>query len=383
MGCLKDFLDFLLVKKRYSSRTAELYERAVADFLVYAHAERFESFQTSSQAPAKEMSREFSCASSRAPAKELYRIHAFAFSLSDEDVIEALQYQIIRGYVSSLMDNNLDARTVNLHLSALSTFCNYLVKQEKLATNPVKEVVRPKEKKRLPPFFTPDVLQQYFDAPIAINIKDSDSAHENIKQTYCAVRDRLIVTLLFSTGLRRAEAVLLKISDIDLIRHTISIIGKGNKQRFVPITNLLAEKIEDYLVLRNAFLNEISSGAIRHDAINSYAANGHSADTPDPVPASDKINDFFLTNRGKPLYPEFINKVVTTELSGIKAIAGKKSPHTLRHSFATALLNNGADLNSIKEVLGHSNLAATQVYTHNSFEKLREIYKTAHPKAKK
>ena len=274
------------------------------------------------------------------------------------------------------MDNNLDARTVNLYLSALSTFCNYLVKQEKLATNPVKEVVRPKEKKRLPSFFTPDVLQQYFDAPIVI--KDSDSTHENIRQTYCAVRDRLIVTLLFGTGLRRAEAVLLKISDIDLIRHTISIIGKGNKQRFVPITNLLAEKIEDYLVLRNDFLNEISS-----DAINSYAANGHSADTPDPVPASDKINDFFLTNRGKPLYPEFINKVVTTELSGIKAIAGKKSPHTLRHSFATALLNNGADLNSIKEVLGHSNLAATQVYTHNSFEKLREIYKTAHPKAKK
>ena len=208
-----------------------------------------------------------------------------------------------------------------------------------LPSNPVKEVTRPKEKKRLPSFFTPEALKQYFDSPVA--------------DDYASVRNRLIVTMLFDTGLRRAEAASLRTGDIDLSRRTISIIGKGNKQRFIPIVDSLCEKIGDYLVVRKAFLEE----------------------KPD-------TEAFFLTDKGGPAYVEFVNRIVKNELSSIKGISGKKTPHTLRHSFATALLNNGADLNSIKEVLGHSSLAATEVYTHNSFEKLKEIYKSAHPRAK-
>lgn len=306
MGCFTDFLDYLTVKRRYSLRTAKIYADAVEDFLRFALPEN-----TSGSAS----------------------------SIPDKEILNSLKFQVIRGYVSSMMDRNLDPRTVNLHLSALSTFCSYLVKQDMLQSNPVKEVTRPKEKKRLPSFFTPEALKQYFDSPVA--------------DDYASVRNRLIVTMLFDTGLRRAEAASLRTGDIDLSRRTISIIGKGNKQRFIPIVDSLCEKIGDYLVVRKAFLEE----------------------KPD-------TEAFFLTDKGGPAYVEFVNRIVKNELSSIKGISGKKTPHTLRHSFATALLNNGADLNSIKEVLGHSSLAATEVYTHNSFEKLKEIYKSAHPRAK-
>lgn len=300
MGIQADFIDYLKVKRRYSPRTVKLYGKAVEDFLRQAVPES---------------------------------------QLSDEDILSALKFQVIRGYVSSLMDRGLDPRTVNLHLSAMSTFCSYLVRQNKLASNPVKEIVRPKEKKRLPSFFSPEALKLYFDTPVA--------------DDYPSVRNRMIVTLLYDTGLRRAEAASLRISDIDLSRRTISIIGKGNKQRMIPLVDSLVEKIGDYLLLREAFLNGSES------------------------------DSFFLTDAGGPAYPEFINRTVKAELSKANGLSGKKTPHTLRHSFATSLLNEGADLNSIKEVLGHSSLAATEVYTHNSFEKLKEIYRTAHPRAKK
>ena len=300
MGIQADFIDYLKVKRRYSPRTVKLYGKAVEDFLRQAVPES---------------------------------------QLSDEDILSALKFQVIRGYVSSLMDRGLDPRTVNLHLSAMSTFCSYLVRQNKLASNPVKEIVRPKEKKRLPSFFSPEALKLYFDTPVA--------------DDYPSVRNRMIVTLLYDTGLRRAEAASLRISDIDLSRRTISIIGKGNKQRMIPLVDSLVEKIGDYLLLREAFFNGSDS------------------------------DSFFLTDAGGPAYPEFINRTVKAELSKANGLSGKKTPHTLRHSFATSLLNEGADLNSIKEVLGHSSLAATEVYTHNSFEKLKEIYRTAHPRAKK
>ena len=302
MGVKEDFIDYLKVKRRYSQRTVRLYGDAVEDFLRHSF-----------------------------PEKEL----------SDEDILSALKFQPIRGYVSALMDRGLDPRTVNLHLSALSTFCNFLVKQQKLPSNPVKEIVRPKEKKRLPSFFSPEALKLYFDTPVA--------------DDYKSVRNRMTVTLLFDTGLRRAEAASLRIRDIDLSRGTITIIGKGNKQRSIPIVESLKEKIVDYLLLREEFQKEHNKSG----------------------------DSFILTDAGGPAYPEFINRTVKSELSKAKGLSGKKTPHTLRHSFATSLLNEGADLNSIKEVLGHSSLAATEVYTHNSFEKLKEIYKNAHPRAKK
>ena len=312
MGVKADFIDYLKVKRRDSPRTVKLYGDAVEDFLRSSFSEK-------------------------QPGDE---------ELEDGEILSVLKFQVIRGYVSSLMDRGLDSRTVNLHLSALSTFCNYLVRQKRLSSNPVKEVVRPKEKKRLPSFFSPEALKLYFDTPVS--------------DDYPSVRNRLIVTLLYDTGLRRAEAASLRIRDIDLSRGTITIIGKGDKQRSIPIVESLREKIGDYLLLREDFLKEKSSEK--------------TAKAPD---------SFFLSDAGGSAYPEFINRTVKSELSKAKGLSGKKTPHTLRHSFATSLLNNGADLNSIKEALGHSSLAATEVYTHNSFEKLKEIYKTAHPRAKK
>jgi integrase/recombinase XerC len=167
------------------------------------------------------------------------------------------------------------------------------------------------------------------------------------------MRDKLIVMLIYATGMRRQEVASLEVGMFDQGRKVFKIIGKGDKEREIPVVGTLFEKILLYLHKRKEEF--------------------------DPEPC----NAFFLTDKGAPLYLNFVNNVVKKELAGIKGLEGKISPHVLRHSFATHLLNDGADLNSIKEVLGHSSLAATQVYTHNSFEQLKKIYLTAHPRAKK
>ena len=396
MGSFNDFLDYLQVKRRYSERTVRLYGDAVWDFLKHVYPEKL--MVNSGAGVRVERLAVNSGAGVRAerPAVNPGTFEEGALGdgafegsrdaefpgFSDEEVLEALRFPLIRGYVASLLDRNLDARTVNLHLSALSTFCNYLVKQGKLHSNPVKEIVRPKEKKRLPSFYTPDILEKYFESPPDIEsdgTEDNSGKPASAKTVYCAVRNRLLVAMLFGTGLRRAEAASLRTGDIDLSRKTINIIGKGNKQRMIPLPDSLCQEIEDYLLLRDEFISEVcSSGALARSGGQSGEEKVFLPDA-GGRPGTDA---FFLTDSGKPVYLEFLNRVVKSELSGIEGISGRKTPHTLRHSYATALLNNGADLNSIKEVLGHSSLAATEVYTHNSFEKLKEIYKTAHPRAK-
>ena len=396
MGSFNDFLDYLQVKRRYSERTVRLYGDAVWDFLKHVYPEKL--MVNSGAGVRAERLAVNSGAGVRAerPAVNPGTFEEGALGdgafegsrdaefpgFSDEEVLEALRFPLIRGYVASLLDRNLDARTVNLHLSALSTFCNYLVKQGKLHSNPVKEIVRPREKKRLPSFYTPDILEKYFESPPDIEsdgTADNSGKPASAKTVYCAVRNRLIVALLFGTGLRRAEAASLRTGDLDISRKTINIIGKGNKQRMIPLPDSLCQEIEDYLLLRDEFISEVcSSGALARSGGQSGEEKVFLPDA-GGRPGTDA---FFLTDSGKPVYLEFLNRVVKSELSGIEGISGRKTPHTLRHSYATALLNNGADLNSIKEVLGHSSLAATEVYTHNSFEKLKEIYKTAHPRAK-
>jgi|GEM_PF-21332 len=423
MGSFNDFLDYLQVKRRYSERTVRLYGDAVWDFLKHVYPEklmvnsgagvRAERLAVNSGAGVR--AERLAVNSGAGVRAERPAVNPGTFEegalgdgafegsrdaefpgFSDEEVLEALRFPLIRGYVASLLDRNLDARTVNLHLSALSTFCNYLVKQGKLHSNPVKEIVRPKEKKRLPSFYTPDILEKYFESPPDIEsagTADNSGKPASAKTVYCAVRNRLIVALLFGTGLRRAEAASLRTGDIDLSRKTINIIGKGNKQRMIPLPDSLCQEIEDYLLLRDEFIYEVcSSGALARSGGQSGEEKVFLPDA-GGRPGTDAFflpdaggrpgtDAFFLTDSGKPVYLEFLNRVVKSELSGIEGISGRKTPHTLRHSYATALLNNGADLNSIKEVLGHSSLAATEVYTHNSFEKLKEIYKTAHPRAK-
>lgn len=299
---LDDFIDYITVEKRYSNRTAELYRNAVESFYRYL----FEN--------------------------ELCNI-------PQDEQIDNLKALHIRSFVASGLEEGLNPRTVNLRLSALSSYCNWLVKHNVLKSNPVHKVYRPKEEKRLPEFYDKDVLWSYF----AVEEKND----------YKELRNRLIVMVLYAAGMRRSEVVSLKISDYDSSRSVFHISGKGGKEREIPVIPFLSERIILYLRKRNS----------------SY-----------PNCANDS---FFLTDKGETLYLAFVNNIVKKELATLGKLGGKRSPHILRHSFATHLLNDGADLNSIKEVLGHSSLAATQVYTHNSFEQLKKIYITAHPRAKK
>ncbi|MFA6880018.1 MAG: tyrosine-type recombinase/integrase [Bacteroidales bacterium] len=309
MGRAEDFIDFLRVRKRYSPRTQALYKEAIKRFYEYM-------YRDSLQVAGVEM-----------PGTE-------------EERLKLLTPLNLRGFVADGMENGLNPETINLMLSGLSTYCNYLLKQNVLQSNPVKEIFRPKEKKRLPEFYTQDAVAEYLKRPV-------------IGDNYEALRDRTIVMLIYDTGMRRAEVAGLTTGNLDISRSIFKIIGKGNKEREIPVIPSLLENLLVYLQLRNKTFPHCEADA------------------------------FFLTNKGGEIYLKFVNDVVKKELTGLKGFTGKKSPHVLRHSFATALLNNGADLNSIKEVLGHSSLAATQVYTHNSFEQLKKIYLTAHPRAKK
>lgn len=295
---VEDFISYIGIQKRYSSRTLQLYREYINDF------------------------REFI-----SPA-------------DDGEFIKELKSNAIRGFIATSLDSGLNSRTVNLKLSAISSFCNYLLKKGLIESNPVNKVPRPKTSKRLPHFYTEGAISDYLSS----SIDDGD---------FFALRNRTIVLLLYSTGMRRAELASLCLSDWDRGRRVMRVRGKGDKEREIPVTRELESMLSRYL-------NEMTE---------LYSDNTESR--------------LFLTDTGQPLYLSFVNKVVKDELSKAPGFTGKRSPHMLRHSIATHLLNNGADLNSIKEVLGHSSLAATQVYTHNSFEQMKKIFLTAHPRAKK
>lgn len=306
-----EFINYIGVQKRYSPRTVNLYSDAIDRFYIYIIGVEVDSGDKSSW-------------------KE---------EISNDLQRELLTSNNIRGYVAQGLDSGLSARTENLMLSALSSYCNFLLKKGDLTENPVAKIYRPKEKKRLPEFYEKDALAEYFS--------------RELLPGYVPIRNRLIVMILYATGMRRAEIARLSIKDFDAGRRIFKIMGKGEKEREIPVISVLYENILVYLQQRNILF-------------------------------PDKCNDsFFLTEKGETFYLQIVNNIVKQELVGLKGFSGKKSPHVLRHSFATHLLNDGADLNSIKEVLGHSSLAATQVYTHNTFEQLKKVYITAHPRAKK
>ena len=257
----------------------------------------------------------------------------------------------IRYYELFLLDDKaLDARTVNLHLSVLSGFFRYLMKEGVLESNPCRTVSRPKTGKRLADFYRQDAMEQYF-ASTQTYVTEPDMGMEKRYRKRLA---RLIISILYGTGMRRSELLALRRSDIDFRRKVARVRGKGDKMREIPLLPSLCEEISLYL-----------------QSVDSMAGCGTGPDAP-----------LLVTAKGTPLYPVYIDRTVKEELGGIAAITGRKSPHVLRHSLATGLLNDGTDLNSIKELLGHSSLAATQVYTHNSIEKLKTVYDNAHPRAK-
>lgn len=240
----------------------------------------------------------------------------------------------VRNWIISLMEDGVSARSINRKIATLKSFYKFLMRQDIVEMSPVQLVASPKVGKKLPSFVQKENLDQLLD-------------HDFFGHDFEGARDKIIISLLYGTGIRLAELKNLKIRNIDSTGHTIKVLGKRNKERIIPYPKSIDPPLKDYFKYRD----EIMSG-----------------------------NEFLLlTSDGEQAYDKLIYRVVKKHLAMVTTIS-KKSPHVLRHSFATHLLNNGADLNAVKELLGHSNLSATQVYTHTTFEKLKEIYKQAHPR---
>jgi integrase/recombinase XerC len=256
-----------------------------------------------------------------------------------EDIKE-VSHLYIRSWVVSLMENGIDPKSVNRKITALRSFYKFLIKTGVLDKNPMLKIQAPKVAKKLPEFLDEKKMDILFD-----------NMHNN-GEVYEEVRDFLILDFFYRTGVRLSELIELKISHVNLHNLTVTVTGKRNKVRQIPITIGFKQAIEKFLKLRAEFLSAL--------AIDCHY--------------------FFTDNNGNKMYPVFVYRIVKANIKMVST-GKKKSPHILRHTFATAMLNKGADINAIKELLGHSNLSATQVYTHNTIEKLKEVYKQAFPKA--
>lgn len=266
---------------------------------------------------------------------DLGQFYAFLEKTYQLNDIKAVNHQIIRSWIASLMEQKTSSRSIHRKLTSLKTFYKFLLREGEVKINPMQKVVAPKVSKRLPVF---------------VDKKNMNAMLDNIDfgKDLEGLRNRLILEMFYCTGMRLSELINLKISQVNNYTGTIKVLGKRNKERLIPFTPPLKNLIDQYMSERKkARLN------------------------------SEYI---FVTERGEKVYEKLVYRVVRQYLSAATT-ADKKSPHVLRHTFATHMLNNGADLNAIKELLGHSNLSATQVYTHNSFEKLKNIYKQAHPRA--
>jgi integrase/recombinase XerC len=251
--------------------------------------------------------------------------------------ITAVTAFMVRSWLASLKEQSIASRTINRKISALKSFYKYLLKQGEIKSHPMTQVISPKTPKRLPQY----VEEQ--DLETLLRHVEYDEGFEGLTQ-------QLILQLLYFTGMRRSELIGLKNSNVDVSNRTIRVLGKGNKERIIPVGENLLERIKEY---REAKANL-------------------------GVEADQEV--LLITAKGKKLHDKYVYLIVKKYLALVTTLE-KKSPHILRHSFATHLSANGADINAIKELLGHSSLAATQVYTHNNIQKLKDIHEKAHPRA--
>ena len=319
MMLIKDYIDNIATVRRYSQRTVAIYEYVLNDYAASVEA------------------------------------------TDDNELIGALNVSQLRSYEMSMIDSRkMSPKSVSLHMSVLSGFCKFLIKKNLIESNPVAMVSRPRQQKRLPEFFRSDSMKQYFAATeYAVDVASLEAfiqspESESGKAAYEKRLARLIVNILYSLGIRRSELVGLKIGSVDFGRKVVKIHGKGDKMREIPLVASLSEEILLYL-----------------KAVEAMCGGKRSLNEP-----------LLVTYRMNPLYPVYVDRTIKSELGDVEGITGRRSPHVLRHSLATELLNDGADLHSIKEMLGHSSLATTQIYTHSSIAQLKNIYELAHPRAK-
>ena len=250
---------------------------------------------------------------------------------------EGIDADMVRRWIVSLMDQGYTSASVNRKLSSLKSFFKYLMKQKTISVDPMRLITGPKNKKTLPYFIK--------DADMELLLEEADASDEDFK----SVRNQLIVEMLYDTGMRRSELANLRDADVDYDLMQIKVTGKRNKQRLIPFADELKNLMQKYQQVRD---REVG-----------------------------KSEWFFTRKNGEQLRPYIVYNIVRDKLSEIPTLA-KRSPHVLRHSFATSMLNNGAELNAVKDLLGHSSLASTSVYTHTSFEELKKVYH-AHPRAQK
>lgn len=291
---LESFLNFLRYEKRYSPHTVQSYRHDLEQFAGFL--------------------------------KENF-----------EEETPSASYQMVRSWIVKLVEDKLDPLSVNRKIASLRSYYKFLMRQDSITRNPMMRIKVLKSAKKLPHFVKERDMNEVLDLPAW------DSSHESL-------RDRLILELLYGTGMRLSELIQLKDSQINLHDLTIKVLGKRNKERVIPIASPLADIIREY---RQAKKREVP-------------------------PNGDGI--FIVNDQGGKCYPMMVYRVVRKYL-GEHTTVEKKSPHVLRHTYATHLLNKGAEINAVKDLLGHSSLAATQVYTHNTMEKLKKVFDQAHPKA--
>ncbi len=291
---IRSFFQYLQFEKRYSKLTIAAYENDLLQFSKFL--------------------------------KETYEIDNF----------NATKHTYVRSWMVALMEAGIGTRSINRKLSSLKSYFKFSLKTGAIDHNPMLKVMSPKLSKPLPVFIQKNQIASLWQ-------------HYDFGEGFPGIRDRTIIELFYATGMRKAELLGLKDESIDLQNNTIKVLGKGNKERLIPMNPVLKGSLHDYMEARN----------------NNFGTSFFAA--------------FLVTNSGKPMNPRKVYSIVHKVLEQITTVE-KKSPHVLRHTFATHLLNNGAEINAIKELLGHSSLAATQVYTHNTIDKLKDIYKTANPK---
>jgi integrase/recombinase XerC len=292
---IQSFLDYLKFEKRYSVHTIIAYQTDLNDFF---------SFLESSFGATK---------------------------------LKDISHSLVRSWLAHLKEQDNSSRSINRKISALKSFFKYQIKTGELETSPMGQVISPKMSKRLPGFIKETEAKKMIDA---LNVSTEDWKSLNAK---------MLVTLFYTTGMRLSELVNLKDSQIDSGRSQIKVLGKGNKERIIPLPVHVLKQVKEYQQQKRKEFDT-------------------------------KTETLLITEKGQKLYPKYAYLIVN-KILGQASTLDKKSPHVLRHSFATHLMNNGANLNAVKELLGHSSLAATQVYTHNTIEKLKNVYKKAHPKA--
>jgi integrase/recombinase XerC len=291
---IQSFLDYLKFEKRYSAHTLLAYTNDLTDFFDFLDTQ---------------------------------------YGIRD---LREVRPTIVRSWLASLKDMDLGASTLNRKISSLKSFFKYHLRTGTVEQSPMGQVISPKKSKRLPVFVREDDTQ--------VLVKNLQVAAEDWK----SLNTKMLVSIFYATGMRLSELIGLKEGQVDVSRGQIKVLGKGNKERIIPVSAELMASVQEYQALKRKEFG-------------------------------DPGETLLVTEKGKKLYPKYAWTLVNQAL-GEASTLDKKSPHVLRHSFATHLMNHGADLNAVKELLGHSSLAATQVYTHNTIGKLKDIHKKAHPR---